>query len=265
MKIVAIMGSPHRGNTLEMTQCFEKELKRHGEVDFEYIHLKDADLRPCRGCFTCFVRGEENCPLQDDQTEIARKLDEADGVVFVSPVYAMHVSYLFKLFVDRFAYTFHRPRYVDKYAVVLAVTGGVGLDETLEYLQGSAMAMGFAVVDRLGYIAPPKNTSLRALMSRKDRTAEVARTFYQTIKQRRPRKLTFKDYLHFKAMREVYRRLETMSPVDYAYWRDQGWFDDGRSYFTDNVRGNPLKSMLVGIMAWQMGRSLDKQIAASDD
>ena len=46
---------------------------------------------------------------------IARKIDEADGVIFVSPAYSMHVSYLFKRFVDRFACTFHRPCYWGKY------------------------------------------------------------------------------------------------------------------------------------------------------
>ena len=46
MKIIAIMGSPHKGNTLELTQRVEERLKTLGDMDFEYLHLKDADLKP---------------------------------------------------------------------------------------------------------------------------------------------------------------------------------------------------------------------------
>jgi multimeric flavodoxin WrbA len=35
-------------------------MKALGAVEFDYLHLADHDLRSCRGCFTCFVRGEEH-------------------------------------------------------------------------------------------------------------------------------------------------------------------------------------------------------------
>jgi multimeric flavodoxin WrbA len=37
---------------------------------------------------------------------IAQKIEEADGVIFVSLAYSMHVPSLFKRFVDRFACNF---------------------------------------------------------------------------------------------------------------------------------------------------------------
>ena len=70
IKVVAIMGSPHKGNSLEATQRFETSLHKLGEVEFEYLHLKDLDLQPCKGCFVCFVKGEDRCPLKDDMALI---------------------------------------------------------------------------------------------------------------------------------------------------------------------------------------------------
>jgi multimeric flavodoxin WrbA len=259
MNVVAVMGSPHKGNTLALTQRFETELKRLGDVDFEYIHLRKADLRPCQGCFQCFIQGESNCPLRDDHDAIARHLEEADGVVFVSPVYSMHVSYLFKRFVDRFAYTFHRPRYFGKYAVVLAATGGIGLEDTLKYMKGVASGWGLEVTDALEYIAPPRNTPMKAMLQKKDRTRPAAEKFYRAMKEKKPRKLKFEDHFHYKAMREVYARLETMSPADYTYWKEKGWLKRDRIYFSDHIRYNPVHAWIVNIAAWFMARGIDKQ------
>ena len=187
MKILAIMGSPHSGNTLQLTQRIEARLTRHSDVEFEYLHLKDIDLRPCRGCFQCFIDGEENCPLKDDREYISQKLLESDAVIFVTPVYAMHVSYLMKLFIDRLAYTFHRPRYFGKYALTVAATGGIGLKGVLKYMKMVAITWGFEHVGELGVIAPPQNTKLGSYEKHRDRTDEVVNRFYRAIKENKPR------------------------------------------------------------------------------
>ncbi len=259
MNVVAVLGSPHAGNTEELTRTFERELTSLGDVDFHYIRLRESDLRPCRGCFLCFVRGEDACPLDDDHDDILCRLDAADGVVFVSPVYSMHVSCLFKLFVDRFAYTFHRPRFMGKYAVTLAATGGIGLKETLTYMRGVAVSWGFHHIGGLEYIAPPpRNTSMKALMRKKDRTREVALAFHRAMKERPPRKLSLEYHIHFTVMQAVYSRIEEMSPADYRYWKDRGWLDRKRAHFSDNVRTNPLKRLVARSIAWFTGRSIDK-------
>ena len=45
IKVVAIMGSPHKGNSLEVTQRLEAELRRQGDVTFEYLHLRELRLQ----------------------------------------------------------------------------------------------------------------------------------------------------------------------------------------------------------------------------
>jgi len=261
MKIVAVMGSPHKGNSLEIVQRLEGKLTQFGDVEFDYIHLKDVDLKPCRGCFVCFIKGENRCPIKDEKDAIAQKIEEADGVIFVSPVYSMHVTYLLKRFIDRLAYNFHRPRYFGKYAIVVAVAGNVGLKETLKYLGGFATAWGFDVVDQLGYLAAPKNTPMRTIANRKDRSDEVVRKFYSAIKEKRPKKLTFRDHLGFRVMQASYARLETMSPTDYKHWKERGWLERDARYFYDNVRGNWFMDLIARSIVWTIGRQIDQAMA----
>ncbi len=261
MKVLAIMGSPHEGNTLEITQRIENKLKQLGDVEFQYVHLKDVNLKPCKGCFTCFIKGEECCPLKDDKEEISQKIEEADGVIFVTPVYYFHVSYLMKMFIDRFAYNGHRPRYFGKYAIALAATGGMGLDETLKYLKMVAGSWGFEFVGQIGLIAPPKNAPYIKLFEKKDRTDEVVCKFHAAIKEKKPRKLALSDHIHFRAMQAIYSRMETISPTDYKYFKENGWLERDTRYFYDNVKGNVFKDLIARLMAWIMGRQINKAIA----
>ncbi len=267
MKVLAIQGSPHRGNTYECVERFGQALTALGDVEFEHVALKDVRLEPCRGCFLCFDRGEETCPLRDDRPGIERKLCDADGVIFATPVYSMHISYLLKLFVDRFAYTFHRPRYFDTYAVGMAVTGGIGLKEALTYIRMFSSSWGFQYLGELRFVAPPKNTGLSNLppiAEERDRTEETARKLHHAMATRPPRRLSVKDYLHFHAMRAVYSRMEPFSPTDYAYWKRQGWLEPGARYFSPNVKGSALKSLYPRFLAWVLGRRMDKVVSTPE-
>jgi multimeric flavodoxin WrbA len=224
MKILTIMGSPHNGNTLEKIKMIESKFSKYKDVDFEIINLKDMNLKPCKGCFLCFIKGDDSCPLKDDKEKIFMKMEAADGVIFASPVYSMHISYLMKLFIDRFSYTFHRPRYFGKYAMTVAVAGNIGLKETLHYLKMVVKSWGFNFIDELGYTAAPKNTPMKVPTIKKDHTDEVVHKFYTAILEKQPMKLTLSDHIGFRLMQAIYKRLENMSPYDYKYWKEKGWF-----------------------------------------
>jgi len=258
MKVLAILGSPHKGNTLELTQRIEEKLLANGDIEFDYVHLKDADIKPCRGCFMCFIKGEEVCTLKDDIPEIRQKMREADGVIFVSPVYSMTISYLMKLFIDRMAYTFHRPEFFRKYALLVAAAGGPGLDDTLKYMDMFAGSWGFEVVDKLGYFAPPKNTDIKAMMNREDRTDEASLKFYRAMREKKPRVLSKNDHIHFQTMRTIYKKLEKMSPADYQYFADNDWFNKEKKYFYDDVKTNFFHDKFARIISGLMLKQIEK-------
>lgn len=265
MKVVAVQGSPHTGNTYARVEQFAEALRSLGDVTFEHIRLKDAKLEPCRGCFACFSHGEDACPLKDDREAIEHKMFHADAVVFASPVYAMHISSLLKRFVDRLAYTFHRPRYFGRYALGLCVTGGIGLKPALQYIRMFSGAWGFEHIGSLRYIDPPRHSAMPRLMKTKDRTRDMAGKLHELMRTKPARRLTSGDYLMFHMMRAVYKRMKPFAPVDHAYWQEQGWLASGARYFTEHARTGVLKSLYPRLAAWCMGRVIDKELAKSEN
>lgn len=85
MKVLVINGSPHKdGNTSialrEMIQIFEAE-----GVEVELVQVGTKDIRGCISCNKCFEQG--HCVFDDLVNEVAKKFEEADGLVVGSPVY----------------------------------------------------------------------------------------------------------------------------------------------------------------------------------
>ncbi len=138
MKILVIMGSPRKGNTYKAVKKIEKFMQSLGDVEVEYLMLKDANLSQCRGCFVCTMEGEDHCPFKNESSAIEQKMHDADGVIFAAPVYGMNVPALMKTFIDHFSYIFHRPRFFDKkplLAPLLSITGALGFKEVFHYLK----------------------------------------------------------------------------------------------------------------------------------
>ena len=75
IKIVAICGSPHKGNTYSILSMLERS---NPEVAFKIIMLSELDLKDCFGCYSCINNGEETCPLKDDRDTIIEAMQEAD-------------------------------------------------------------------------------------------------------------------------------------------------------------------------------------------
>ena len=148
MKILAIMGSPKgKGSGYRVVQLIEKRMKAMGEVEFEYLFLKDANLQPCKGCFTCVTKGEDKCPLKDDRAKIEAAILASDGVILSTPGYVQNVSWLMKNFIDRFAYTNHRPIFHRQKVLLVANSGGAGLKEAIAPMR---IALGGAGRTRAG-------------------------------------------------------------------------------------------------------------------
>ena len=63
---------------------------------------------------------------------IREEMLNADGLIFVSPVYAHQVTALMKNFIDRFAYVLHRPCFLDKAALIISTTELTGLEDVLD-------------------------------------------------------------------------------------------------------------------------------------
>ena len=89
MKILAICGSPKRGNNYAMLNFIGESFP---DLDYKIIMLNEVNLEQCRGCYVCVDRGEELCPLKDDRDMILEEINAADGIIMATPVHVNHVS-----------------------------------------------------------------------------------------------------------------------------------------------------------------------------
>lgn len=241
VKVLAIMGSPRsKGNTYQVTRMVEERMKRLGDVEFEYLFLRDADLWMCLGCRVCMEKGEEFCPLKDDRALIEEKMRAADAVIFTSPTYVGNVSGLMKNFIDRFAYVCHRPRFFKK-AMVLTTSGGGGAGFMLMSFAIPPGTWGFDVVHKVGVVtherpeeySSAERKALEDAMNKKVDTA--AKKFYGALRDTRSGPGTF-SMAKFLYTKPYYQKREPTS-VDYQYWKAHGWLEKDACYYFDPKAG----------------------------
>jgi len=99
MKVLAIAGSPRKGNTDAMLEQILKGAAGKG-AEIELVRLWDEKIEPCRAVCDCFEI-ERKCPIKDGMAEVINKMLDADAIVFGSPDYFKNVSGIMKNFIDR--------------------------------------------------------------------------------------------------------------------------------------------------------------------
>lgn len=85
MKVLIINGSPRvNGNTSvavnEMVKVFNEE-----DIETDVVMIGNKAIRGCIACGGCYKNGK--CVFDDAVNELAKKFEEADGLVVASPVY----------------------------------------------------------------------------------------------------------------------------------------------------------------------------------
>ncbi len=216
----------------------EQRMKERGEVEFEYLFLKDANLQPCKGCFACVTRGEDKCPLKDDRAKIGQMILASDGVILSSPGYVQNVSWLMKNFIDRFSWSNHRPLFHRQKVLLVANSGGAGLKETLTPMR---IALGGArVVHELGVGTPPWPVTEK-VASKNDRAVnEAAEKLYRACLDTSLPKPDLNSYVRFVAQQRIGMECREWLPADYEFYK-------GKAYYYD-TQVSPVVKATAGIM-----------------
>lgn len=250
MKVIAIMGSPHKGNGYKIVQDIEAQLKQIADIDFKYIFLSDIDFKICKGCFICFSKGEDFCPLMDDKLNIEDEILSSDGIILSSPGYTWNVSGLMKNFIDRFAYSLHRPKFF-KQSLMLVANGGSGVNKTIKAL--SMTLGGSTKVCELAIISTPYGAT-------KDYSEEVARKikrsairFYNSMANDNYKSIDLGSIIWFRMFKKMANLSKETIPADYEYYKDK------KKYFYEtNI--NPIKSYIADLIACIAVRSMKKKV-----
>ena len=105
MKVILINGSPHTdGSTNRALVEVARELNKEG-VETEIVQVGHLAIRGCIACGSCYQTGK--CVFEDVVNEVAKKFEEADGLVVGSPVYYASPNGTLISFLDRLFYSTH--------------------------------------------------------------------------------------------------------------------------------------------------------------
>lgn len=233
MRLGVVMGTQHghEGTTGAIVAEVIDALSHTGDLAVDTVTTTDLDLgSSCPACLSCMTAGEQSCPSFDRATPARRVMDEAELVLFATPVHSFHVSATMKRFVDHFAYLIHRPAYVGKPAALVSTAAGAGHDEALGYLRTAIRRWGFHTVDQLGVngpglAKPPYRAKVDAAVTDFAATLRDAAT---NPVEPRP---TTADLIGFRVARLLVEGGRAEGPVDAAYWEARGWFE--ADWFSD--------------------------------
>jgi multimeric flavodoxin WrbA len=102
MKILVVSASPSRekSNTSLILKPFMEGMQAAG-ADVEVLYVRDLDIKPCQGEYTCWIKTPGECFQKDDMEKVLPKIESAEGLVFSMPLYVDGVPGPLKMFMDR--------------------------------------------------------------------------------------------------------------------------------------------------------------------
>lgn len=137
MNITILNGSPRKkGNTEIMAEEFARGARENGHA-VELINLAGKQVAGCKGCQYCFAH-DGVCSQKDDMAAILENLDQADMVVFASPIYCYDVTAQLKAVIDRLYARMQKGFHFRQTAMLLDSASPGVFDAALAMYQGMA-------------------------------------------------------------------------------------------------------------------------------
>jgi multimeric flavodoxin WrbA len=236
MKILVLIGSLRKQNTYDTVKMIENYHKQYSSCEYEYVFLKDIDLKLCAGCHICITKGENFCPLKDDRDMIIKKIEQSDGVILASPTFAMNVPWLMTNYMDRLAYIMHRPKFFKQKFMLLTVCGSYrGGKDALKSL--SFGVFGGKIINKLIVLNSPgmnENKKTRQVQ----RIKKEAIRFAKNMKKEYSYKPSFSYLIWFSAFKAVSIAYKDEAIADYNFYKDKKYFTDSKLTVIQNMLVN---------------------------
>ena len=133
-KVLILSSSPRKGGNSEaLAAVFAKGALEAGN-QVETVYLREKQYGFCKGCLACQKLG--HCVIKDDAVEIAAKMQNADVLVFATPVYYYSVSGQLKTMLDR-----ANPIFNTDYAFTKAYLLATAAEDEPETVEGTVKAV----------------------------------------------------------------------------------------------------------------------------
>lgn len=109
MKVIAFNGSPRKKwNTATLLKKALEGTASEG-AKTELVHLYDLDYKGCISCFACKEKGGKSygrCVVRDVLKPIFRRVEEADAIIFGSPIYLGSITGEMQSFMERLVFPY---------------------------------------------------------------------------------------------------------------------------------------------------------------
>lgn len=228
MKITVIHGQNHKGSTYHIAKNLYDKLG--GEVK-EFFLPKDFN-KFCIGCTNCFIKSEKLCPHYKQLEPITQAIDEADVLIFASPVYVYHATGSMKAFLDHYGYRWmvHRPeeKMFSKQAVCISTAAGSGTKSTNKDMADSMFFWGVARTYNIGiavFATSFDGVSDKVKNKIDSKTTAVAKKIKRNLGKAKP---NIKTKAFFNVMRMLQKN--GFFENDKKYWIEKGWDKKARPW-----------------------------------
>ena len=124
MKITVLNGSPRKQNTDALVAAFVEGAREAGH-EVEVVKVGSMSIAGCKACEYCHGKGEGTCIQKDDMEKVIPAYQDADAVVFASPIYYFGMTAQMEAAIQR-VYFIGQPPKATKAALLLS-SGSAGV------------------------------------------------------------------------------------------------------------------------------------------
>ena len=101
MKVLLLNGSPRKGNTRSALEAISEGMVENLTADVELIDVAKYRVDGCLACEYCSNGNKKCVNTKDDGQFLVDKIEEADVVIFGTPVYWWGITAQLKAVIDR--------------------------------------------------------------------------------------------------------------------------------------------------------------------
>lgn len=257
-KVLMISGSPRKnGDGAKILKELELILKENAGVECEYLFIADHKIEACRGCLACQKNNGYDCPIKDDLQELKEKFDEADGFVFISPVYIRMISAQMKQLFDRMSFLLHRPAHAGKPAILICTASYAGAKQSLAYLKIPVGNMGMHIVGSMGILSSAYKNNNKYKEKILARLKDTGNKYLAALCSSEKPKPSHKELFLFNKWKHKALYHRKQYPGDYQFWESQNLLDKDYYY---PVKINPILKYLIPFIVNIIFNKMSKKI-----
>lgn len=124
MKVLGVVCSLRKGGNTEILVKLALASAREVGAETELLTMFRKQIAPCDGCYTCSESGI--CHIKDDMDEWLVKFEEAQVIIFGTPVFFWSLPGQAKVLMDRLYPLYTTGKLTNKVGAVIAVASSTG-------------------------------------------------------------------------------------------------------------------------------------------